>query len=168
MEQHFLVNPERIRRILSHAAPTLRDHVVELGAGAGTVVRHLPPVGRLTLVERDPVLAAELSVRFPFAEVLEADAVPGIPELSGDVLLVNLPHGLVGDVLDRLSPGTFRSVLLAVREGQDLRRWQDRFEFVPVASLSPGDFRPPQPFPSTVLEVRDHRGDGVGDGPQVC
>lgn len=168
MEQHFLVNPERIRRVLSRAAPTRADHVIELGAGAGTVARHLPPVRRLTLVERDPALAAKLSVRFPFAEVLEGDAIPGIPELSGDVLLVNLPHTLVGDVLDRLRPGTFRRVLLAVREGQDLGPWRDRFEFVPVASLAPEDFRPPQPFPSAVFEVRGHRRHRVGDTPGSC
>lgn len=168
MEQHFLINPERIRRVLSRAAPTLRDHVIELGAGAGTVARHLPPVRRLTLVERDPVLAAELSARFPDAEVLEVDAVPRIPELSGDVLLVNLPHALVGDVLDRLSPGKFRSVLISVREGQDLDPWRDRFEFLPVASLSPLDFRPRQPFPSVVVEVVDHRGRGLGNPLESC
>ncbi len=153
MEQHFLVNPEKIGRILSHATPISRDHVIELGAGAGTIARHLPPVGRLTLVEMDPVLAAELAARFPDSEVLAIDAIDAIEALAGDVLLVSLPHELVGAVLDRLRPESFRCVLLAIREGQDLTPWRDRFVFTEVVSLAGTDFRPVQPFASVVLEV---------------
>jgi hypothetical protein len=155
LEQHFLVNPDRIEQILSHAAPTSGDHFIELGAGEGTIARHLPPIARLTLVERDSALAADLAARFPDSEVRAIDAIPTLADLSGDVLLVSLPHTLVGSVLDLIRPGNFRCALVAIREGQDLTAWQDRLAFTSVVSLSGRDFRPTQPFASEVVEVRD-------------
>lgn len=168
LEQHFLIADDGIRRILSYASVVAGDHVIELGAGAGTIVRQLPPVRHLTLVERDRSLAAALTADFPTARVLAMDALHALEDLRGDVLLVNLPHTLVGPVLDRLRPARFRTVLLTIRAGQDLNPWRDRFDFISVASLASEDFRPPQPFPSAVVEVRDHHGPGVGDPPSSC
>jgi hypothetical protein len=168
LEQHFLIAADGIHRILSHASILAEDRVVELGAGAGTIARRLPPVRSLTLVERDRALAADLIANYPTARVLAMDALRVLEDVRGEVLLVNLPHALVGPVLDRLRPARFRTVLLTIREGQDLSRWRTRFVFIPVASLAPEDFLPVQPFASAVVEVVDRHGRGVDDAPRSC
>ncbi|KAJ3112090.1 dimethyladenosine transferase [Phlyctochytrium bullatum] len=86
--QHILKNPLVVDSIVEKAGLKPTDSVLEVGPGTGNVtVKILPNCKKLTVVEMDPRLAAELSKR-----------VQGTPEqrkldiVVGDFLKVTLPY----------------------------------------------------------------------------
>ncbi|KAI9332901.1 putative rRNA (adenine-N6,N6-)-dimethyltransferase [Zopfochytrium polystomum] len=86
--QHILKNPLVVDSIIEKAGLKSTDSVLEVGPGTGNVtVKILPKCRKLTVVEMDPRLAAELSKR-----------VQGTPEqkrleiVVGDFLKVTLPY----------------------------------------------------------------------------
>ena len=128
------------------------DNVVELGAGIGSVARHIPPCRSLTLVELDPALARDLTTAFPHARVIEADAVAALPTLTVDVLLTNLPHYLTAAIIDVVADLPFRVAVMAVRADGEVAV-PAALRATEVVHLDADDFSPPQPFTSTVIRV---------------
>lgn len=64
--QNFLLDPNLARAIVAGLEPLPYDHIVEIGPGMGALTEHLlqSPVRRITLVERDHRLVAELQERY--------------------------------------------------------------------------------------------------------
>lgn len=123
--QHFLGEPNVVRRIVEISGVAPGSPVVEIGAGAGTLTRALADAGaRVIAYEVDealrPVLAETVGDR---AEIRFADAtaVDLASELAGDgwALVANLPYNvgtpLVLDVLRRV-PAVNRIVVMLQRE----------------------------------------------------
>ncbi|HTV10526.1 MAG TPA: 16S rRNA (adenine(1518)-N(6)/adenine(1519)-N(6))-dimethyltransferase RsmA [Acidimicrobiales bacterium] len=114
--QNFVADPNTVRRVVRLSGTGRGDHVVEVGAGLGSLTLALAESGAcVTAIERDrwlvPVLREVLQERAPGAavRVVEADAMeldwPGL--LAGDddwALVANLPYNiatpLVADLLD--------------------------------------------------------------------
>lgn len=99
--QNFLVDPQVIERIVAAIAPRPGDHIVEIGPGQGAITLPLArSPARLTLVELDRDLVAELSQRPELSEarLLQADALTvDFAELAaGQPLRVvgNLPYNI--------------------------------------------------------------------------
>lgn len=112
--QHFLVDPNTVRRIVRLADLANDYHVLEIGPGLGSLTLGLLDAGvRVTAVELDPVLAAALpetvAARVPGVAdqltVIAGDAlrvdIPGIPD-SATVLAANLPYNVAVPLLLRL------------------------------------------------------------------
>ena len=152
MEQHFLRNRTKIKALLGAAAVRPDERVVELGAGIGSVARHIPPCRSLTLVELDPALARDLAAAFPYGQVIQADAVVTLPALTFDVLLTNLPHYLTPAALEILAAMPFRVAVLAVRADVELAV-PPVLRATEVVPLHATDFTPTQPFASRVIRV---------------
>lgn len=123
--QHFLGEPNVIRKIVRVADVGPGSKVVEIGAGAGTLTRALTDTGaRVIAYEIDealrPVLAETVGDR---AEIRFADAaaVDFAAELDGEgwALVANLPYNvgtpIVLDVLRRV-PAIDRIVVMLQRE----------------------------------------------------
>lgn len=123
--QHFLGEPNVVRRIVEISGVGPGSRVVEIGAGAGTLTRALADAGaRVVAYEVDealrPVLEETVGDR---AEVRYADAasVDFRSELEGDgwALVANLPYNvgtpIVLDVLRRV-PAVERIVVMLQRE----------------------------------------------------
>lgn len=153
LEQHFLDNVAKRRQLRAAADVAPSDHVVELGAGRGSVAALFSHAHTLTLVEYDPHLADRLRERFPAATVIQGDAREILPILRFDVLLSNLPHTLTDDIVTLLKDQTFRRALVATHDQDDLSAVADVFDVTPVMVLDPADFAPPQPFRSRVYEL---------------
>jgi len=126
--QHFLVEPNVVRRIVEIAGVGPGDQVVEVGAGAGTLTRALAATGaRVVAYEIDeglrPVLAETVGES---AEVRFADAaaVDWDDELDPGswVMVANLPYNvgtpLVLDLL-RTMPRVVRFVVMLQEEAVD-------------------------------------------------
>jgi 16S rRNA (adenine1518-N6/adenine1519-N6)-dimethyltransferase len=64
--QNFLLDPNLARAIVAGLDPQPGDHLVEVGPGMGALTVHIleSPVRRITLIERDHRLAAELRERY--------------------------------------------------------------------------------------------------------
>jgi 16S rRNA (adenine1518-N6/adenine1519-N6)-dimethyltransferase len=108
--QHFVVDPNTVRRIVRTAALDPADVVVEVGPGLGSLtLALLPEVAAVVAVEVDPLLAATLpdtvAARAPaYADrltVVAADArqVRDMPGPSPTALVANLPYNVAVPVL---------------------------------------------------------------------
>ena len=73
--QYFLVSPEKLALIFGAADIRPDDRVLEVGAGVGTVARHMPLCKSLTVVELDQRLIERLRSNVPHANVLQGDAL---------------------------------------------------------------------------------------------
>jgi 16S rRNA (adenine1518-N6/adenine1519-N6)-dimethyltransferase len=122
-DQHFLVDDRVLDRIPSYLpADADRSHVLEIGGGPGALTDRLLAVsGEVTVIERDPDLAAHLREEFAAAveegrlSVLEGDALDvALPEFTACVS--NLPYGLSSEITFRLLPLRRPLVLMFQRE----------------------------------------------------
>ena len=126
--QHFVADPNTVRRIARLAGVGAGDHVVEIGAGLGSLTLALAESGAdVTAVETDryllPVLrevVASTSVRVIEADArsLDWESLLG-PEPGRWVLVANLPYNmaasLVVDVLEKV-PAVGRMLVMVQRE----------------------------------------------------
>ncbi len=128
--QNFVADPNTVRRIASLAAVGPGDHVVEIGAGLGSLTLALADTGAtVTAIEVDagivPVLRDvvagrdEVTVVEADAMALDWDAVvpPEVP--GGWVMVANLPYNvatpLICDVLDDV-PQVRRMLVMVQKE----------------------------------------------------
>jgi 16S rRNA (adenine1518-N6/adenine1519-N6)-dimethyltransferase len=122
-DQHFLVDDRVLDRVPTYL-PEGADvgHLLEIGGGTGALTDRLLAVGeRVTVVERDPALAAFLRAEFSSERdrgrltVLEGDALAvDLPAFTASVS--NLPYGISSEVAFRLLPQDRPLVLMFQRE----------------------------------------------------
>ncbi len=126
--QHFLIDPNIVRKIVALAELGLNDHVLEIGPGRGILTEALShAAGRVTAVEVDSRLHAYLETRqaeLPNVELVCEDAlaypVESLP--MGTVVVANLPYYISTPLLFRLldQRGRFpRMVLMLQAEVAD-------------------------------------------------
>jgi 16S rRNA (adenine1518-N6/adenine1519-N6)-dimethyltransferase len=127
--QNFVVDPNTVRRIARLAGVGAGDHVVEIGAGLGSLTLALAETGaEVTAIEIDrhvlPVLGAVLDERAPQVTVVEGDAMAldwavTLAAAPRWVLVANLPYNvatpLVLDVLDDV-PAVERLLVMVQKE----------------------------------------------------
>ena len=152
MEQYFLTNPAKIALLMEAAGILPGDDVVEVGAGAGTVARHIPRCRSLTLVELDSRMAPLLTTVVPRATVITDDALDVLPRIRFDVLLGNLPTGVTERLIPHLATRGFRVAVLAVGENTDLNTLAE-LDFLEITTIAGTDFTPPQPGLSRLVRV---------------
>lgn len=154
LDQHFLVDSDKLRRIIAAAEIMPTDRVLEIGAGMGTVARELPPRAKLTLVELDSRLIEPLRAAVPAAEVVQADALELIHVISFDVLIGNLPHEVTIEVLRVLPKLDFRTALITMAENTDLTQLTSvGFRHEIVTRIGGSDFSPPQDSFAQVVKL---------------
>lgn len=128
--QHFLADPNLVRKIVATASLSATDQVLEIGPGTGTLTAGLAATGaRVVAYEVDqrlrPLLAETLAgldrVDVRFADVTKVDLEAEL-EGSGWVLVANLPYNvgtpLLLDIL-RSVPTIQRMVVMVQREVAD-------------------------------------------------
>ncbi len=127
--QNFVVDPNTVRRIAGLAGITAGDHVLEIGAGLGSLTLALAELGaNVTAVEVDrhlvPVLRSVVADLEPPVAVVQADAL----DVDLDALLAgtstwrlaaNLPYNVGTTILLRIlesAPSVTGGIVLVQRE----------------------------------------------------
>jgi 16S rRNA (adenine1518-N6/adenine1519-N6)-dimethyltransferase len=106
--QHFLIDPNLNRKIISFADLTPETFVCEIGPGGGALTRNLCRVAAQVLaLEVDPRMVQFLRAEFhdcPNLEIREADALqfPFDQLPSSTVVVANLPYNISTPILFRL------------------------------------------------------------------
>jgi 16S rRNA A1518/A1519 N6-dimethyltransferase RsmA/KsgA/DIM1 with predicted DNA glycosylase/AP lyase activity len=103
LDQHFLVDMEVINAMISAAEISKEDTVVDVGAGIGTITRHIPKCSRIIAIEIDGDLVAELnglSRKYGF-KAIEGNALKELHNIEFTKLLSNLPY-MISEPLFRL------------------------------------------------------------------
>ena len=126
--QNFVSDPNTVRRIARMANVGPNDHVVEIGAGLGSLTLALAETGaRITAIEIDHGIAPVLrdvvkdlpNVSVVVGDALELDWNEVIPPGSKAVVVANLPYNvatpLVADLLDAI-PQISRFVVMVQKE----------------------------------------------------
>lgn len=128
--QHFLSEPNTVRRIVEIAGAGPGDLVVEVGAGAGTLTRALAATGASVIAYEideslrpvlDETLAGIGGVEMRFADAMKVDFEADLP--AGEwAMVANLPYNvgtpLVLQTLQR-APRVSRLVVMLQREAID-------------------------------------------------
>ncbi|MFB6163707.1 MAG: 16S ribosomal RNA methyltransferase A [Haloarculaceae archaeon] len=180
-DQHFLVDDRVLDRLPGYATEIDADlgHVLEIGGGTGALTDRLLAVAdRVTVVERDPALAAFLREEFADAvaadrlTVIEGDALDvDLPAFSAAV--ANLPYGVSSEIAFRLLPRERPLVLMFQKEfgermaadpGTDeygrLSVTAGHYADVEVVEPVPkGAFAPPPAVESAVVRTRPRQPD---------
>ena len=126
--QNFVVDPNTVRRIVRLAGVGPGDHVVEVGAGLGSLTLELAAAGaHVVAIERDrhlipaltEVLAGTSAVDVVEADALTVDWAATLAGASTWAMVANLPYNvatpLVLDVLDGV-PAVERFLVMVQRE----------------------------------------------------
>lgn len=126
LSQNFLVDPNLQRKIVGELDAGPGDAVLEIGPGHGELTRHLVGhVGKLTVVEKDERLAAELAarwgreIRVVTGDALELELGSLIRAEPRSLVLSNLPYGITTPLLFRfldLEPPARRIVVTVQKE----------------------------------------------------
>lgn len=132
--QHFLFDPNILRRIADAAEIEPGDTVLEIGPGPGGLTEQLykrvtdsvsplpSPVSRFIAIEKDSDLVPTLRSRFPSLELIEADALdldwhevtgPGPVRIVG-----NIPYNITTPLLEQalMPPRPAKIVFLVQKE----------------------------------------------------
>jgi len=129
--QNFLIDPNLQRKIVDALEPTRDDDVLEIGPGQGALTKHLVGrVGRLTLVELDDALAAQLAAEYaanPEVHVVNCDILDvDLHSVSDDPgrlkVIGNIPYNITTPILFHLierRPRPRVIVLMVQREVAD-------------------------------------------------
>lgn len=164
--QHFLNNPGKLEILIGSAGIRPTDDVVEVGAGTGTVARHVPACRSLTVIEYDSTLIPRLRRSVPHARVIQGDAFVLLPRVRCHVLLSSLPARLTEPLLRLLPSLRFRTAMVVTAHGAQLHVLREHFTVDVVAALAADDFRPSQEGWSVLLRLdrRDRTGQVGGPG----
>lgn len=156
-DQYFLTSPEKLSLLVQAAGIRATDHVVEIGAGVGTVARTLPSCASLTLIELDSRFTSIIRDNVPCANVIQGDGISLLQhakDLRCDVLLSNLPTSLTGSLIELLSDIPFRTaIIVADSDTLLLDRLGSYFEYEIVTAIGGDDFQPAQPVHSLLVKV---------------
>lgn len=92
--QHFVTDPNTLRKVVAVAGVRAGDRVVEVGPGLGALTIELRAAGAaVTAVEFDRALQPVLNEVVPDIEVIYADAMKVDPRRFGEAIVVaNLPY----------------------------------------------------------------------------
>ena len=173
--QHFLADPHYVGRIVAALDPQPGDNLVEIGPGLGALTRPLlERVERLTVIEIDRDLAAQLGAEFPsdrlsvrVADALEFD----FASLGRDLRVIgNLPYYVSTPLLFRLAEyeAAIRDLTVMLQKevvdrmtaapatsdyGRLSVTLQMRFRIERLFTVPPGAFRPAPKVESAVARL---------------
>lgn len=153
LDQYFLCDPQKIDLLVQAAGIVNTDDVIEIGAGIGTVARHLPPSRSLTLVELDARFTKILKKNVPQAKIIQGDALTVITRLQCDVLISNLPSSITQKVIEKLPELSIRTVVMATGDNNSFEKVRNYYSRELVVSVGGDDFQPPQPVQSHIIKL---------------
>ncbi|MEM4268014.1 MAG: rRNA adenine N-6-methyltransferase family protein [Candidatus Woesearchaeota archaeon] len=112
LDQHFLVDESIISFIIEQSQIGPDDVVVDVGAGVGTITRHIPKCRKIYALEIDPELCERLK-RIKGIEVINGNALTELKRIEFTKILSNLPYMISEPLVHLLTRKKFdRAIML--------------------------------------------------------
>ncbi len=156
MDQYFLKNYDKIKKIINCINARPDDIIMEVGAGIGTVALSLPHWKKLYLVDLDVSLCKILSYNFRKKKdviIYQKDAIEMLEKTDARKIISNLPFFLTIDVLNVLIKKDFDIAVMSVRNDDNLDYYTQYFFITEIDVITENDFFPPQPFKSKIIKI---------------
>ncbi|MEM4336698.1 MAG: rRNA adenine N-6-methyltransferase family protein [Candidatus Woesearchaeota archaeon] len=113
LDQHFLVNEDICRFIVSLCLIKEEDCVVEIGPGNGEITKFIPKCN-LILIEKDSDLCFSLKKKFPFAKIINGEGVDELKNIDFDFLISSVPYSICEPLLWEILLHRFKKVILVL------------------------------------------------------
>jgi 16S rRNA (adenine1518-N6/adenine1519-N6)-dimethyltransferase len=171
--QHFLTDPNILRRIAEAACAPGEPLMVEIGPGKGALTQHLlNRAERVVAIELDSALAASLTGSHPRLEVIPGDALKvDLARWPDAPVAGNLPYYVATPIISRVArlgrPAVFliqKEVAQRIAASPGSRDYgylsvetQLFAEPELLFTVKPGAFRPPPQVDSAVIRLTPRR-----------
>ena len=111
LDQHFLIDEETAKLVVSLCEIKKEDIVVEIGGGNGEVTKFIPKCN-LTIIEKDKQLAGRLKQKFPEARIMTGEGVSAIKKIDFDCLISSVPYSICEPLIRELFLHSFKKAVL--------------------------------------------------------
>ncbi|MBS3140897.1 methyltransferase [Candidatus Woesearchaeota archaeon] len=112
-DQHFMIDEELIKRIVSYLDIQQNESVIEIGAGNGALSSELyTKTKNLNLVEIDKELISGLKEKFKDVKILNKNVLN--MELKYDKIVGNIPYNISEPLFNKLLKSNFKKAIFTV------------------------------------------------------
>lgn len=115
LDQHFLIDEDIAKRIVSYLNIQENESVLEIGPGKGILTKYLKYLkGNITLVELDSGLYLKLKENFPKTRIINKNILK--MSLNYDKIIGNIPYSISEPLINKLVKSDFKLCILTVSE----------------------------------------------------
>jgi len=154
-DQHFLIDFEIAKQIVSLLEIKKNEKVLEIGLGKGILTQYLN--GNITVIEIDKNLCKELKEKFPNVKVINKN----ILKYNGnfDKIISNVPYSICEPLMNKLMKMEFKKAILIVpinfmNKGVLNLLMLHFFEITELMQINRAAFYPIPKIDSNVLEIK--------------
>ena len=154
-DQHFLIDFEIAKQIVSLLEIKKNEKVLEIGLGKGILTQYLN--GNITVIEIDKNLCKELKEKFPNVKVINKN----ILKYNGnfDKIISNVPYSICEPLMNKLMKMEFKKAILIVpinfmNKGVLNLLMLHFFEITELMQINRAAFYPIPKIDSKVLEIK--------------
>lgn len=114
LDQHFMIDEELCKRIVSYANIKSSEVVLEIGPGKGALTKYLTKkTKKLVLIELSFELTSELMNNFKKAKIIN-ESITSFKELNFDKIIGNLPYSVCESIMNTLLLSKFELAVFTV------------------------------------------------------
>ena len=154
-DQHFMIDVEVAKNIVSFLDIKENEKVLEIGSGKGVLTQFLK--GNITIVEVDKKLCKRLKEKFPNIKIINAN----ILDYNGnfDKIISNVPYSICEPLMNKLVKTNFKKAILTVpdkflEKGVLNLVMKHFFEINKIIDINKHAFYPVPKVDSKVLEIK--------------
>jgi len=112
LDQHFLIDEEIAKKIISYLDIRENESILEIGPGKGILTKYLPK--NSIIVELDNNLCKELKKKFPYIKIINKNILK--LNLNYDKIIGNIPYSISEPLINKLMKSNFKLCILTVSE----------------------------------------------------
>src|SRR3989344_2321994 len=154
-DQHFMIDVEVAKNIVSFLDIKENEKVLEIGSGKGVLTQFLK--GDITIVEVDKKLCKKLKEKFPNIKIINAN----ILDYNGnfDKIISNVPYSICEPLMNKLLKMNFKKTILTVpdkflEKGVLNLVMKHFFEINKLMDVNKHAFYPVPKVDSKILEIK--------------
>ena len=159
LDQHFMVDEELCKRIVSYLKIRKDEAVLEIGPGKGALTKYIvKKTSKLVVIELSYKLSTELISKFKTVKVIN-ESITNFKELNFDKIIGNLPYSVIEPLMNSLIVSKFSLAVFTVsnnfmKEGVLKILLPIFFEIETLEEVSKDSFSPKPKIKSKVISIK--------------